>query len=197
MLIVLALMASFALPSLAQNKKVEDRIQLARDRYAAGLENIAINKQYEADKIPAVGYTATVRKQNWAGSGQMTDKIEFYYNEIEEAMEPYPVGYELVIVRRTYNIAARDYFEEYVYDAKGKPLFWFARYDDGGRVELRGYFNENGELIRAICKKADGNGKMKECGLDDNMELAFIAAPNHFIALYAAFQAIYSVNYSY
>jgi hypothetical protein len=191
-LIILVLLVGFAMPALAQ-KQVEARMQLARDRYSAGLENIAINKQYEADEIPAVGYTTVVRKQNWAGSGQMIEKLEFYYNEIEEDMEPYPVGYELVIVRRTYNISAREYFEEYVYDKKGKPLFWFATYDDNGKVELRGYFGENGDMIRAICKKADDTGKMKECGLDDDMEQVFMGVPDNFIAFNAAFQAIYSV----
>ncbi len=193
-LIIMVLLVGFAMPAVAQ-KQVEARMQMARDRYATGLENIAINKQYEADEIPAVGYTTVVRKQNWAGSGQMIEKLEFYYNEIEEDMEPYPVGYELVIVRRTYNISDSEYFEEYVYDEKGKPLFWFATYNDKGKVELRGYFGENGDMIRAICKKADDTGKMKECGLDDDMERFFITAPDNFIAFYAAFQAIYSVTY--
>ena len=99
-LATMALLLCFALPVMAQNKKEEERVQLARDRYAAGLENIAINKQYEQDEIPAVNYTSVVRKQNWAGGGQSVDKMEFYYNEIEDDMEPYPVGYSLVLVRR-------------------------------------------------------------------------------------------------
>ena len=85
-LIIMVLLVGYAMPAVAQ-KQVEARMQMARDRYATGLENIAINKQYEADEIPAVGYTTVVRKQNWAGSGQMIEKLEFYYNEIEEDME--------------------------------------------------------------------------------------------------------------
>ena len=106
--VIMVLLLCFALPMMAQNKKEEERIQLARDRYAAGLENISINKQYEQDEIPAVNYTSVVRKQNWAGGGQSVDKMDFYYNEIEDDMEPYPVGYSLVLVRRTYNVAGRD-----------------------------------------------------------------------------------------
>lgn len=71
--VIMVLLLCFALPMMAQNKKKEERIQLARDRYAAGLENISINKQYEQDEIPAVNYTSVVRKQNWAGGGQSVD----------------------------------------------------------------------------------------------------------------------------
>lgn len=195
-LATMALLLCFALPMMAQNKKEEERVQLARDRYAAGLENIAINKQYEQDEIPAVNYTSVVRKQNWAGGGQSVDKMDFYYNEIEDDMEPYPVGYSLVLVRRTYNVGSTDHFEEFVYDNEGRPLFWFSRYGSAkdNMTELRGYYDANGKLIRSICKKSEPSGEMKTCELDEDMEYAFSTVFDHFIALNAAFQAIYSVN---
>ena len=195
-LATMALLLCFALPVMAQNKKEEERVQLARDRYAAGLENIAINKQYEQDEIPAVNYTSVVRKQNWAGGGQSVDKMEFYYNEIEDDMEPYPVGYSLVLVRRNYNVGSTDHFEEFVYDNEGRPLFWFSRYGSAkdNMTELRGYYDANGKLIRSICKKSDPSGEMKTSELDEDMEYAFSTVFDHFIALNAAFQAIYSVN---
>lgn len=67
-LVAVALLLCFALPMMAQNKKEEARVQLAREKYAEGLANIAAVKQYEADDIPAVNYTTVVRKQNWAGA---------------------------------------------------------------------------------------------------------------------------------
>ncbi len=195
-LVAMALLLCFALPMMAQNKKEEARVQLAREKYAEGLANIAAVKQYEADEIPAVNYTTVVRKQNWAGAGQMVDKMEFYYSEIEDDMEPYPIGYTLVMVRRTYNVGSTDHFEEFVYDNDGKPLFWFTRYGyaKDEMVELRGYYDANGKLIRTICKKSDPSGEMKTCELDEEMEDAFSMVFDHFIALNAAFQAIYSVN---
>ena len=194
--VAVALLLCFALPMMAQNKKEEARVQLAREKYAEGLANIAAVKQYEADEIPAVNYTTVVRKQNWAGAGQMVDKMEFYYNEIEDDMEPYPVGYSLVMGRRTHNVGSTDHFEEFVYDDEGRPLFWFSRYgsDKDNMTELRGYYDYNGKLIRSICKKSDPNGEMKTCELDEDMEYAFSTVFDHFIALNAAFQAIYSVN---
>lgn len=195
-LATMALLLCFALPMMAQNKKEEDRVQLAREKYAEGQANIAAVKQYEADDIPAVNYTTVVRKQNWAGAGQMVDKMEFYYNEIEEDMEPYPVGYSLVMVRRTYNVGSTDHFEEFVYDNEGRPLFWFSRYGyaKDEMVELRGYYDANGKLFRTLCKRADKNGEMKTCELDEELESAYSMVFDHFIALNAAFQAIYSVN---
>ena len=192
----MALLLCFALPMMAQNKKEEDRVQLAREKYAEGQANIAAVKQYEADDIPAVNYTTMVRKQNWAGAGQMVDKMEFYYNEIEDDMEPYPVGYSLVMVRRTYNVGSTDHFEEFVYDNEGRPLFWFTRYGyaKDEMVELRGYYDANGKLFRTLCKRADKNGEMKTCELDEELESAYSMVFDHFIALNAAFQAIYSVN---
>lgn len=195
-LVAVALLLCFALSMMAQNKKEEARVQLAREKYAEGLANIASVKQYEADDIPAVNYTTVVRKQNWAGAGQMVDKMEFYYSEIEDDMEPYPIGYTLVMVRRTYNVGATDRIEEYVYDNEGKPLFWFTRYGyaKDEMVELRGYYDANGQLFRTICKRADKNGEMKTCELDEELESAYSMVFDHFIALNAAFQAIYSVN---
>ena len=71
--IMLLVLVGLALSSHAQNKKEEARVQLARERYAAGLENIATNKAYEKDDIPAVNYTTVVRQHNWPGSGMSND----------------------------------------------------------------------------------------------------------------------------
>ena len=151
----MALLLCFALPMMAQNKKEEARVQLAREKYAERLEQIAEIKAYEEDEIPAVNYTSVVRKQNWAGGGQSVDKMDFYYHEIEDDMEPYPVGYTLVMVRRVYNAGSTDHFEEYVYDDEGNPLFWYKRYgySKEDMVELRGYYDANGQCIRTICKR--------------------------------------------
>lgn len=198
-IIVLALVMGFALPVLAQSKskKGEDRIQLAREKYAERLEHIAFVKEYEEDEIPAVNYTTIVRKQNWAGSGQMVDKMEFYYSEIEEDAEPYPVGYTLVMMRRTYNIGSTDYFEEYVYDDEGNPLFWFTRYgyDKDDMVELRGYYNADGTLVQTICKKADKNGDMKTCDLEEDFEMAFADAQTRFGHYKKVFHDLYAIEY--
>ena len=137
----MVLLLCFALPMMAQNKKEEERIQLAREKYAEGLALIAENS---ADQYP-LNYTIVVRQQNWAAVGMKTDSIWFYYNELrEDEEEPYPDGYALRMVRRTYNVAGRDYLEEYIYDDNEKPLFFFTHFteilnsvDDSSEFEVR------------------------------------------------------------
>ncbi|MBQ3710636.1 MAG: hypothetical protein II887_08030 [Bacteroidales bacterium] len=209
-MLLFALLVTLVVPVWAQkNEKIEARVQLARDRYAVGLSNIATNKEYERDEIPAVNYTTVVRKQNWAGSGLSVDKMEFYYTEIEEDMEPYPVGYSLLMVRRTYNMGSLDYFEEYVYDEDGNPLFWFTRYGyyEGKsydfKVELRGYYAADGTLIRTICKKAGKNEELKTCSVNDRvnaydeetLEASFSRALDNFRKFKTVFLSLYDVEY--
>ena len=210
-IIALMLLMGLAMPVLAQNNEKE-RVQLARDRYAESLEHIATIREYEKDDIPAINYTTIVRKQNWPGSGMMTDKLEFFYNEIEDEFEPYPVGYSLLIIRRTYNIAAKEYFEEYVYDEDANPLFWYAIYgyknNDNtyaSKTELRGYFYADGTLARTISKVLDDNGEMKEYSLQDHeneyseMTYAdvYASALSHFRDFKNVFDFLYHTEYLY
>lgn len=167
-ILLLVLLVGLAMPTLAQNKNktVEDRIQLAREKYTEGLALIAENS---ADQYP-LNYTIVVRKQNWAAVGMKSDSIWFYYNELrDDEEEPYPNGYALRMVHRTYNVAARDYLEEYLFDDNGKPLFFFTHFtemlnsvDDTFEFEVRYYYDENGKIIRSIFKLMDEDGKMKE-----------------------------------
>ena len=88
--LLMVLLMCLSLPILAQNnKKVDDRIQLAREKYTEGLALIAENS---ADQYP-LNYTIVVRKQNWAAVGMRSDSIWFYYNELrDDEEEPYPNG---------------------------------------------------------------------------------------------------------
>jgi hypothetical protein len=166
-IIIMALLVGFVMPTMAQskNQKVEDRIQLAREKYADGLALISANGE---DEYP-LNYTTVVRRQNWAAIGEKVEKMDFYYHEIEEEENPYPVGYTLRMVRYAYNIAARDYLEEYIFDDNEKPLFFFTHFveilnsaDYSTEFEVRYYYDENGKVIRSIFKLMDENGKMKE-----------------------------------
>ena len=165
--LLMVLLMCLSLPILAQNnKKVDDRIKLAREKYSEGLALIAENS---ADQYP-LNYTIVVRNQNWAAVGMRSDSIWFYYNELrDDEEEPYPNDYALRMVHRTYNVAARDYLEEYLFDDNGKPLFFFTHFtemlnsiDDTFEFEVRYYYDENGKNIRSIFKMMDKNGKMKE-----------------------------------
>ena len=164
-IIILVLLVGLVMPTLAQNKKVEERVQLAREKYADGLSLIQANA---GEEYP-LNFTTVVRQQNWPAIGPKTEKMQFYYNEIEDEEDPYPAGYALRMVRYTYNIAPRQYLEEYIFDDNGKPLFFFTHFEemlnsveDSFEFEVRYYYDENGNIIRSIFKMMDKNGKMKE-----------------------------------
>ena len=139
------------------------------------------------------------------------DKTEFYFNALEDEEESRPHGYNIMMVRRSYNIGSTEYFEEYVYDEDCKPLFWFTRfgYYEGKnysfKVELRGYFDADGTLVRTICKKAGENEELKTCSVSDRaneydemtFEDMFPIALKHFQLFKTAFDTLYSMDYSF
>lgn len=197
LLLVFMLLLGFSMPTMAQNKnpKVEERIQLARQKYSEGKDLVAQN----AGNNTPLNYTTVVRKQNWPATGQRVEETEFYYNEIGNEEDPDTKGYALCMVCNTYNVAAREYYEEYVYDDNGHPLFYYARYDEvnKGKTELRQYYDEAGEVIRTIYKTSDKDGKMKEISGNSTSEvvesgkfmLRFVS--DNFAHLKAVFDAIY------
>ena len=204
-LFFILMLLGFALPTLAQNK-VEDRIQLARKLYAEGKDKIA----YNANKDTPYNYATVVRKQNWPATGQRTEETEFYYNEIEADDDPYPVGYALCMVRNSYNLTVREHSEEYLYDEKGCPLFYYIRYDDNlsedldklAKIELRQYYDEEGKVLRTIYKISDESGKMKEITEKSHPEVVkscqFLLnfAIDNFAHFKAMFDAIYNFEFS-
>lgn len=203
-LFFIVMFLGFALPMFSQNK-VENRIQLARKLYAEGKDKIAFN----ADKDTPCNYATVVRKQNWPATGQRTETTEFYYNEIENEEEPYPVGYALCMVRNSYNVTVREHSEEYLYDDKGHPLFYYIRYDEflsddndnTAKIELRQYYDEEGDVIRTIYKMSDKSGKMKEITEKSHPEvvescqfmLRFVA--DNFAHFKAVFDTIYNFEF--
>lgn len=201
-LIALTLFGLFV-PSFAQgDKKVEDRIQLARDKYAEGVALIASNMKEETPH----NYTTVVRQQNWPAIGEKVDKMEFYYNEIEDEDNPYPAGYALRMVRHTYNVTVREHLEEYLYDDDGKPLFFFMRYEEFfndvkldyvPKIEIRHYYDVEGNVIRSIYKMSDKNGKMQTITEKNNPEIfkeiswEIQSYPSDFTYLKKVFDTIY------
>lgn len=199
------LFLGLVLPVLAQNK-AEDRIQLARKLYAEGKDKIA----YNANKDTPYNFATVVRKQNWPATGQRTETTEFYYDEIEVEEDPYPVGYALCMVCNSYNVTVRNHQEEYVYDDKGNPLFYYIRYDEIltdeldklAKIELRQYYGEDGDVIRTIYKMSDNSGKMMEINEKSHPEVVkgcqFLLqfAKDNFAHFKSVFDAIYNFEFS-
>ena len=109
---------------------------------------------------PPVYYDLQVL-QNLPGTGLHKENIRMFYGELEpeEEGDPNPPHY-LQFTTAKYNFAAREFYEEYLYDDRGQVMFIYARTPDvdSGFVvlyELRMWF-DNGHLLRFTAKREEG-----------------------------------------
>ena len=107
------------------------------------------------DEMPAEYYNLHV-KQNLPGTGPHDVNIYMYYDEKPGQEEDviYPEHY-LQFATTKYNFAARQYYEEYLYDAKGQLMFAYSRYiseDIDNVYELRLWFDGK-RMLRALAKE--------------------------------------------
>ena len=81
---------------------------------------------FPSDGIPPVYFDLRV-VQNLPATGPHQENIRMYYGELEseEEGDPYPPHY-LRFVTAKYNFAAREFYEEYLYDDKGQVMFIYA-----------------------------------------------------------------------
>lgn len=99
--------------------------------------------------------------QNLPGTGGHHEYIRMYFEEDETAADSiiYP-PHILRFVTSRYNFAASEFYEEYLYDKKGQPMFIYAITpyaveDEHIPYELRMYF-DGPKLIHFSAKKAVG-----------------------------------------
>ena len=85
------------------------------------------------------------------------ENIRMYFGEVEqdeEEYDPYPKHF-LSFLTTKYNFAAREFYEEYLYDLNGKVMFIYAQTPDiemGSMHELRLYFDGE-KLLRLNVKE--------------------------------------------
>ena len=90
------------------------------------------------------------------GAGQTQHKVELFFRMVDTE-EPGYVRRPLYLARETFNVAARTFYREYLYDDAGAPLFFHTRYDsfDKGKVEQR-YYYRGGEVAAAVPEGGNG-----------------------------------------
>ena len=151
-----------ALGSMAQTAKPQDPKAAIRKHYAAAKAYVEQQQQVEdgGDIYPVTQcFTAQV-KQNLPATGYHYEDMKMYYREeLKEEGQIYPDLF-LDFATKRYNFAAREYYEEYLYDQQGRIEFIYSAQpdlSDGKDYELRFYFN-NGELIEVIVKSRQMDG---------------------------------------
>lgn len=133
----------------------QDAMSVIRKHYAEAKQKV---EQYEKTEEEE-GYTFPLYyevniQQNLPGTGPHRENVRMYYwEEDNEDWQPdEPMLFRgLQFVTYKYNFAAREFYEEYLYDKKGNIEFVYCRSADmdeyGGEYRL--YF-KNGELFRVL-----------------------------------------------
>ena len=136
-------------------------VEQIRKRYAAAKAQVeAMGKD---DYHPEEFYQLNVT-QFLPATGRHEKKVCLYYDFLDDD-EIYP-SHRLSLVTSKYNFAAREYYEEYLYDEKGNVSFIYSNPSevdfDGVGCELRFYFSGN-HLIKVLVKnRAPGESTFKE-----------------------------------
>lgn len=153
--LALLLCVAWSVTALAQNS-----VESIRNKYKEVHEMIAHMMPNEDGYpgMPPEYYDINV-VQNLPATGGHFEKIRMFYGELEpeEEGDPYPPHY-LLFVTSKYNFAAREFYEEYLYDKDGRVMFIFAITtnvdDDMAPYELRLWFDGN-KLLRFTAKRAE------------------------------------------
>lgn len=141
-----------------QNAMAQNTVESIRQRYQSMKEYISTHTDQNLNDGAEFGefYHLNVRQWLPATGGHLEDTY-FYWGEVEDNEDlVYPDHY-LEFVTTRYNFAARNYYEEYLYDADGNVAFIYAynpmtAMEDGAddkEYEFRFYMNK-GRLIKGI-----------------------------------------------
>ncbi len=141
--------------ALAQNT-----IESIRKAYQAQQAEIAeMAEDFPYDGYPPCYYQLSV-VMNLPATGLHRENIRMYFGEMaqddEDNYNPYPPHY-LSFLTTKYNYAAREFYEEYLYDKNGQVMFIYAQTPDidmSCMHELRLYFDGQ-KLLRLNVKKSD------------------------------------------
>ena len=105
----------------------QNTIESIRKEYQNVHEWIAqMDDRFPSEGIPPEYFDLNV-VQNLPATGPHHEHIRMYYGELEseEESDPYPPHY-LCFATAKYNFAAREFYEEYLYDDKGQLMFIYA-----------------------------------------------------------------------
>ena len=141
--------ALFAFLAMAQTAGAQDAIENIRERYA-GVKEMIARMEPEQGWPPEYYHLKVV--QNLPGTGYHEENVRMYFGD-EEVDEIYP-PHKLYFVSSKYNFAAREFYEEYLFDDDGRLIFIYALAPDavdGKESELRFYLTD-GNLIKTLVK---------------------------------------------
>ena len=155
--LIVLLMALTTMPIHAQ-EVTEAEIASIRAAYRAAKEQVDLNEHAQEQNVPRSDMEV-VSHYIIPGCGSTEEVIHYYFILGEDPVLGTPV-YTPYFITRSYNVAARKFYQEFLYDGgEANLLFFFQRNDamDGGTDEARYYYCKNG-----ISKSIKGNAETDE-----------------------------------
>jgi hypothetical protein len=157
---------------VAQAQNTIESIRKAYQDQKAVIAEMCEEFPYEG--YPPCYYHLSVA-MNLPATGLHRENIRMYFDEVEQDNEedynPYPPHY-LTFLTTKYNYAAREFYEEYLFDEKGQVMFIYAQTPDidmSKMHELRLYFNGKNLLRLNVkaCQDGMDSEKLKASDFKD------------------------------
>lgn len=140
---IVCLTASLAMQIQAQ-EVTQDEIAGIRAAYSAAKEQMELNSHADEMNVPRSDMEISSHYVI-PGSGPTEDVIHYYFT-MDEDPETGLYIYKPYLVTRSFNIAARKFYQEYLIDKESRLLFFFQSNDaiEGGTDETRFYYGRHG-----------------------------------------------------
>ena len=147
-LLMLSLLAAF-LPLTAFGQGFPKTVKEVRERYAQAHQEIA-DMDLEEHMVCRLISTS---QRNMPAIGIQKETLTAYFNNQDRDEDWYPI-FRLFFHTRKYNVSARNFYEEYLFDAQtGRLIFVFLQGDNyfsESKDETRYYFGEEGLISENI-----------------------------------------------
>ena len=155
--IITLLIALTSIPSRAQ-EMTKAEIDGIRAAYSAAKERIERNNHAQEQNMPRSDMEI-VSHYVVPGCGPTEEVIRYYFTLDEDPVLGTPY-YKLYFISTTYNVAARKFYQEFLFSEDGSDLLFFFQSNDaldGGTDETHYYYGKNG-----IHKSINGTAELDE-----------------------------------
>lgn len=154
---IVLLTALTSMPSRAQEVTKAEMASI-RAAYSAAKEQIDLNSHAQEQNVPRSDMEI-VSHYVIPGSGPTEEVIHYYFTLEEDPVLGTPY-YKLYFITTSYNVAARKFYQEFLFSEDGSGLLFFFQSNDaldGGTHETRYYYSKSG-----IHKSIKGTAELDE-----------------------------------
>lgn len=149
--LLFVLSCSMLMAFAQSSSKAKTRVAEVRKLYTAAKERMAYNDQ---EGNPARSGMETTYYYMEPGAGPTKHHIKYYIGE-EENEEGERLNFTLYFITVSYNVAARNFYQEFLIDEKTEELIFAYFYEpqyDGSKNETRYYYYPDGALAHQDVK---------------------------------------------